>query len=271
MAEGESRLTELWNEAVDEYLSKMNRKFDVEKLRAQASCSDDLEALIEDHKSKFSKFRTTHGKLISVFYSTMKRLRSPARLLKQVVQNVTDRLDEYFKGSIDKKLRRVIVSLLCSLLDVFYETEGAIRRVRGREMMRRVTGRENKVQSALDILDQMLQTELGLIIAKTYATIQRIDKKTDISRDQALLDQALSTNVALDMERLYIEIEESRLPQSGEWLLKQQLFRRESMQTQYTPSIVLTSIASQIAKTYDAYSKRATAICKDGSSLLSPT
>lgn len=357
MAEEKTEFARLWNDAVDEYSHKTNRKFDAEKLRAPVSNSDDLEALIEKHTSKFAKFRANHGKLASVVLSTMKRLQSlskvaqagvaltpfaPASVIIEAacflidagsavadtydsletlfrrIQDITDRLGEYVKGAIDKKLRTVIVNLLCSLLNVFCRAEDAIRRGRGREMMRRVAGKEDKVQNALDRLDQMWQTELGLVIAKTYATTQRIDEKVDVNRNQDLLDQALSANVARDMERLYTEIEESRLPQSGEWLLKQQLFRRwvqmefpvlwvlgkpgtgktylasrvitylresqlyshrgvvgyfyirESMQTQYTPSIVLTSIASQIAKSYGAYSERAAAACKDGSSLLSP-
>ncbi|KAI0381159.1 hypothetical protein F5Y04DRAFT_255901 [Hypomontagnella monticulosa] len=357
MEDERGELSKLWNEAVDEYSRKTKRVFDAGNLGAKVSGSDELDALIEGHQLKFSDFRNAHGRLFGVFLSTMKRLRdlseiaragigltpfAPASTIIEAacflidagsavadtydsleklfrrIQDITDRLEEYLEGTVDDKLHRLMVNLLCSVLEVFGEAEGSIRRGRGKEMMRRVVGRENKVQTALDRLDQMWQTELGLITAKIYAATQRIDENVGMGIDQTLLDQALSASVALDMEKLHTELEESRLTQSGEWLLEEQLFRRwtqmnfpvlwvlgkpgtgktylasrvitylresqshlghggvgyfyirESMQTQYNPSTILTSISNQITKTYNEYRKAATVVCRDGNGLLSP-
>ncbi|XDG06235.1 hypothetical protein ABKA04_005850 [Annulohypoxylon sp. FPYF3050] len=357
MAE-KTEFARLWSDAVTEYSNRMGRTFDTGKLTSRVTNSaDEVEMLIEDHKSNFAQFRATHGKLIKIFYSVTKHLQNLSKIaqagigltpfapasiiieaacflidassavsetydsleiLFQKIQDIIDRLEEYLKGTIDDKFRKVIVNLLCSLLEVFGEAEQAVNRGRGKEMMRRVAGKENKVQSALDRLDRMLQTELGLVAAKTYATARMIDEKMDNTSNQSLLDEALSANISYDMNRLYTEIEETRLPQSGQWLLNQQRFRRwvemkfpvlwilgkpgtgktylasriitflresqlqpchgyvgyfyirESMQTQYTPSIILTSIACQITKQSDAYRKKAISLCKDGSGLLSP-
>ena len=350
-------LSQLWNEALEEYSSETNRKFDPERWRPRVKTPEDLEVLIRDDSSKFSKFRNTHGKLWSVFGSTMRRLHSLGEVVKagvsltpfapasviveaalwlidagsavsdsydsleelfQKVEDVTDRLEEYLKGTIDYKLRKVVVRLLCSLLAVFYEAEKAVKRGRGREMLRKVAGKENKIQNSLDNLNQAWQTEMGLIAAKTHGTTQRIEKKIDNDMDRNLLHQTLSFDAALDMERRHTDIEESRLPGSGDWLLKEHLFSQwvqrdfpvlcilgnpgtgksylasrvitylreahqrkpdhgavgyfyvtEAMQTQYTPTIILKSIASQITKVYNAYHKHAISICKDNNNLLS--
>ncbi|KAF2642311.1 hypothetical protein P280DRAFT_478447 [Massarina eburnea CBS 473.64] len=64
------------------------------------------------------------------------------------IRDITDQLDEYLEDSIDHKLRMVVIQLLGSLLDVFSEAEAALKRGRGKEMMRRISGKESKVQSA---------------------------------------------------------------------------------------------------------------------------
>ncbi|KAI1086036.1 hypothetical protein F5B19DRAFT_502215 [Rostrohypoxylon terebratum] len=256
----------LWNDAVTEYSSRTGRKFDTGKLTSRVTNSvDEVEVLIGDHESNFAQFRASHGKLIKNFHSVTKHLQSLSKIaqagvgltpfapasiiieaacflidassavsdtydsleiLFQKIQDIVDRLEEYLKGTIDDKFRKIIVNLLCSLLEVFGEAEEAVKRGRGKEMMRRVAGKENKVQTALDRLDLMVHTELGIVAAKTYATARRVDEKMDNTRDQSLLDEALSANISYNMKRLYIEIEESRLPQSGQWLLIQHRFRR---------------------------------------------
>jgi hypothetical protein len=350
-------LEALWNEALGEYCKESHRTFDREKWTPMVKSTDELEALIQDSSSKFSKFRGSNARVWNLFGSTMRRLHGFGKVLQAGVQmspfapgsviveaalyliragsgvsdtydaleelfrkidDTTDRLDEYLQGGIDRKLRRVIMSLLCSVLSVFNEAEKAIKRGRGREMLRRVAGRENKVQNALDNLNLVWQTEMGLITAKSYATVQRMEKSADTETNRSLLNRTLAVDVALDMERRHAAIEESRLAESGNWLLNEPLFNRwisrefpvlwilgnpgvgksylasrvishlmelhrrrhtqavagffyitEAMQTQYSPSTVLTSIAYQITKIYDSFTSHALSVCNNSDNLLS--
>jgi len=263
MTEQSSELTQLWEQAVDEYLSKSKRGSVAQRWKLPITTQADFDNLIAQHESDFVRFRSSRKKFWDVLMATMGQLQklgnvaqaaiqlspfAPAAVVLEAglflissgaavadtydaletlfrrVRDITDRLDEYLKGTIDQKLHKVVVQLLSSLLDVFAEGEATIHRGRGKEMMRRVVGKENKIQTALDRLDERVQTEIALITAKTFATTQRIEEKADNERDRGLLRRALCADAAADNEAFGKNIETSRLSRSGDWVLKEQLY-----------------------------------------------
>ncbi|KAE8440341.1 hypothetical protein EG329_008560 [Mollisiaceae sp. DMI_Dod_QoI] len=263
MTEQSFELAQLWEQAVDEYLSKSKRGSVALRWKLPITTQADLNTFIEQHESDFARFRSSRKKFWDVLMVTMGQLQNLGNIAQAAIQlspfapaavvleaglflissgaavastydsletlfrrvrDITDRLDEYLKGTIDQKLHKIVIQLLSSLLDVFSEGEAAIRCGRGKEMMRRVIGKENKIQSALDRLDERVQTEIALINAKTYATTQRIEEKADNERDRDLLRRALCAEAAADNEAFGKNIEASRLSRSGDWVLKEQLY-----------------------------------------------
>jgi hypothetical protein len=263
MAEQSSELAQLWEQAVDEYLSKSKRGSVAQSWKLPITTQADLNNLIEKYESDFVRFRSSRKKFWDVLMATMGQLQNlgnvaqaaiqlspfaPAAVVVEAgvflissgaavagtydaletlfrrVRDITDRLTEYLKGTIDQKLHKLVIQLLTSLLDVFGEGEAAIRRGRGKEMMRRVVGKENKIQSALDRLDEWVQTEIALITAKTHATTKRIEEKVDKERERGLLRRALCAEAAADNEALGKNIEASPLSRSGDWVLREQLY-----------------------------------------------
>lgn len=265
MDDGKSaELKQLWEEAVSEY-NKSKRGSAIEKWKTVVTSDVDLDKVIEQHERDFSRFRNSHGKFWGVFKTTMTQLRrlgqvaqagigltpfAPATVILEAalflvdsgsavadtydsledlfkrIREIADRLDEYSQGTIDHKLRKVITTLLCTVLDVFCEAETAMKRGRGKEMMRRVGGRENKIQSALDQLDDTVRSEIHLITAKTYATIRRMNEKAEADRSQDLLQRVLYTAAAADNEVFHAGVESSRIKNSGGWLQKDKLFEK---------------------------------------------
>ena len=260
-----SELSHLWEQAVDQYLSKSKRGSVAEKWKQPITTQADLNSLIEQHESEFAQFRSSRRMFWDILMATIGHLQNLSHFAQAAVQlspfapaavvleaglflvrsgaavaetydaletlfkrirDITDRLDEYLKGGIDEKLHRIVIQLLSSLLNVFAEGEAAIRRGRGKEMMRRVVGKENKIQTALDRLDEWVQTELALVIAKTYATTERIEQKADNERDRGLLRRALCAEASADNEAFGRNIEASRLSRSGDWVLKEQLYEK---------------------------------------------
>ncbi|KFY61173.1 hypothetical protein V497_03119 [Pseudogymnoascus sp. VKM F-4516 (FW-969)] len=263
MTEQISELAQLWEQAVDEYLRKSKRGSVVQRWKRPITTQADLDNLIQQHESDFAGFRNSRRKFWDVLIVTMGQLQNLGKIAQAAIQlspfaptavvieaglflissgsavastydaletlfgrvrDITDRVDEYLKGNVDQKLHKVVIRLLSSVLDVFGEGEAAIKRGRGKEMMRRVVGKENHIQSALDRLDEWVQTEIALITAKTHAITQRIEVKADNERDRGLLRRALCAEAAADNEAFGKNIEISRLSPSGDWVLKEQLY-----------------------------------------------
>jgi hypothetical protein len=171
MDDGKSaELKQLWEEAVSEYNNKSKRGPATEKWKTMVTSDVDLDEAIEQHERDFSRFRNSNRKFWDVFKTTMTQLRklgqaaqagigltpfAPATVilgaglflvdcgsavadtyesledLFKRIRDIADRLDEYSQGTIDHKLRKVITTLLCTVLDVFCEAETAIKRGRG--------------------------------------------------------------------------------------------------------------------------------------------
>lgn len=258
-------LTLLWEEAVNEYISKSKRGSIASEWKNRVNTNIDLEDLLDEHEARFSTFRHHHGMLWDAFTDTMKQVQrickvaqadtgfmnfAPAFVIAKAglylldsgtavantydslealfrkLRDVTSRLDEYLDGNaIDYKLRNVIVMLLCSLLDIFAEAEASISRGRAKELMHRVSGREYKVQKALDQLDEMVQREMHLIAAKTYTTTQRIYADAESDRGREILREVLFTDAVRSNDTMHASNENSRLEDSGDWLIEKPLFQ----------------------------------------------
>jgi hypothetical protein len=255
----------LWEEAVNEYISKSKRGAVASEWKNLVHTNIDLEDLIDQHEARFSTFRHHHGVLWDVFTDTMKQVQrickvaqadtgfmnfAPAFVIAKAglylldagaavantydslealfrkLRDVTSRLDEYLDGNvIDYKLRDVIVKLLCSLLDIFAEAEASVSRGRAKELMHRVSGREHKVQKALDQLDEMVQREMHLIAAKTYTTAQRMYADAESDRSREILREVLFTDAVRTNDAMHASNENSRLEDSGDWLIERPLFQ----------------------------------------------
>lgn len=255
----------LWEEAVNEYVSKSKRGSIASEWKNLVNTNVDLEELIDEHEARFSTFRNHHGMLWDVFTDTMKQVQrickvaqadtgfmnfAPAFVIAKAglylldsgtavantydslealfrkLRDVTSRLDEYLDGNvIDYKLRNVIVKLLCSLLDIFAEAEASVSRGRAKELMHRVSGREHKVQKALDQLDEMVQREMQLIAAKTYTTTQRMYADAESDRSREILREVLFTDAVRSNDAMHANNENSRLEDSGDWLIEKPLFQ----------------------------------------------
>lgn len=258
-------LTLLWEEAVNEYISKSKRGSIASEWKNRVNTNIDLEDLLDEHEARFSTFRHHHGMLWDAFADTMKQVQrickvaqadtgfmnfAPAFVIAKAglylldsgtavantydslealfrkLRDVTSRLDEYLDGNvIDYKLRNVIVKLLCSLLDIFAEAEASISRGRAKELMHRVSGREHKVQKALDQLDEMVQREMHLVAAKTYTTTQRIYADAESDRSREILREVLFTDAVRSNDAMHASNENSRLEDSGDWLVEKPLFQ----------------------------------------------
>ncbi|KAK1758141.1 hypothetical protein QBC47DRAFT_373797 [Echria macrotheca] len=258
-----AELAQLWEEAVSDYNNKSNRP-SAGRWKTMVAPDVDLNKLVEEYERDFSRFRNSHAKFWGVFKTTMTQLRklgkvaeagigltpfAPATVILQAglflvdcgsavtdtydsledlfkrIRDIADRLDEYSsQGAIDHKLRKVITKLLCTVLDVFGEVETAIKRGRGKEMMRRVVGRENKIQSALDQLDDMVRSEMNLITAKTYATTRRMDEEAEAERSQDRLQRLLCTTAAADNEVFHAGVDSTRIKNSAGWIREEKLF-----------------------------------------------
>jgi hypothetical protein len=265
MAEHSSEIAQLWEQAVDGYLSTSKRGSAAQRWKEPITTQADLDKLVDSHEAEFASFRRSRRKFWDILMATMRQLQTLGAVAQAAVQlspfapaavvleagifvissgaavadtydaletlfrrirDITDRLDEYLQGQLDKKLHKLVIRLLSSLLDIFSEAEAAIKRGRGKEMMRRVIGKENKIQTALDRLDELVQTEVALINAKTFATTQRIEHIVDNERDRGLLRRALCAEIAADNEAYGKTIENSRLSGSGDWILEEQLYKK---------------------------------------------
>ncbi|KAF3005733.1 hypothetical protein E8E13_006435 [Curvularia kusanoi] len=265
MAQQNADLKSLWEEAVREYFSKTQQKPEAQKWTQSMTTQADLNDLIGQQEAEFSQFRSSHKKFWSVLRETMGQLQNiggiaqaalqfspfaPAAVIVQAglglvragaavsetyddletlfrtVRDITDRVDEYLQGPIDDKIHRVLIRLLTSLLDAFGEGAATVQRGRGKELIRRVLKREDKIKSALQRVQELERTEIALVAATTRSTTQRTEKNINDERHRILLREKLCADAAADNEKFGKDIESSRLSQSGAWVLEEELYKQ---------------------------------------------
>lgn len=224
----------------------------------------DLTSLIDEHETEFLRFRNHRRQVWDMFAATATQLQrlsgvaqagiglttfAPAYIILEAglslmdagravadtydaletlfkrIQEITSRLVQYLdEDEEDPTLQEIVVRLLASILNVFGEVEATIQRKRGRELVQRIVGKENKVQKTLKELDDMLKTEMQFIASKTYNTTRRIHREMKSDRDQQLLHAALHTDAIQVNAAHHSRNESSRVPHSGDWLLNDAVF-----------------------------------------------
>jgi len=106
----------------------------------------------------------------------------------------TMRLQEYVEGEMNTNLKEKVVDVLSCLLEILALSENAIKAGRWREWTAVVfLGRDEGVKEAFDKLAKLFEDEQRLVIAISYATNQKMDKKVD-----SLLDSAERMGKRLD-------------------------------------------------------------------------
>ena len=76
MTEQSSELAQLWEQAVDEYLSKSKRVPVAQRWKLPITTQADLNNLIEQHDSDFARFRSSREKFWDVLMATEGRLQN---------------------------------------------------------------------------------------------------------------------------------------------------------------------------------------------------
>jgi Cdc6-like AAA superfamily ATPase len=278
-SEDDTTFTKLFDEALLQYEQNTGKKIDDDAvLRRKVQSTEGMLSAIQDREKKFDKFRKTHSKLWEALRSTMKRVRGFGSLIQsgvsltpfapasfvvaaalslvdvaasitdsydtletvfEKIEDITGRVEEYLETCMGMKLRRIVVKLLCTLLETFGESERLIRHGRSIEMIRRISGKESKVPAVLDRLEDLWKSEMGLVIATNYSTGQRTERKVDqivsLSKegknrseedaDRRTLETLLSVDPEQEMETFHARMDEIRLPDSGDWLFNEKVFQ----------------------------------------------
>ncbi|KAI0388421.1 hypothetical protein F5Y17DRAFT_452862, partial [Xylariaceae sp. FL0594] len=257
-----AELQRLWDDAVVEYLKETGNESSMDDWRSLVTNNDELDRQIDESFSDFSQYRSRNRKLRGVFRAVVTPLQlvgavaqeglaltfAPAAVIVKAglflvksstkvteiydvieelfekIRGITGRLSEYLQRGIDPKLKKVAISLLRSVLRVFGVAQVAIKRGRFKEMMRGVFKDDDTVHAALKALEDTCEEELRLVAAKTYSTARRIDERAEAGQNRELLRQALYTDAHRYNEAFHNDVESSRLPSSGDWLLDHELF-----------------------------------------------
>ena len=106
----------------------------------------------------------------------------------------TMRLEEYVEGGMNANLQEKVIDVLSCLLEILALSENAVKAGRWREWAAVVfLGKDEGIKAAFDKLAKLFEDEQRLVIAISYATNQKVDKKVD-----SLLDSADRMGKTLD-------------------------------------------------------------------------
>lgn len=134
----------------------------------------------------------------------------------------------------------MFIETLTTLLDIFARSEKLIKRGRFLEYAS-VTflGKDEKVQSALGRLNELTKNEQGMIAALTLSSAKRTEKTVEgVAKslsdskkekkeedDRKLLHDNLDSKALSKVLETHEDLNEKRLPGSGDWVIKEPLFR----------------------------------------------
>lgn len=98
------------------------------------------------------------------------------------LENFTGRLQEYTRAALDPKLRKMMVSILTTLLEIFARSEKLITKGRVKEYMSGTFhGGNEKVASAMTRLKSLIDTENKLVGSLVYSTVLKTNETVDRS------------------------------------------------------------------------------------------
>ena len=120
----------------------------------------------------------------------------------------TVRLDEYIRGGIQSHLKSKIVETLTCFLIILARSEKAIKDNRWKEMLACVfLGKDRGVKESFDKLAELFQDEERLVIAITYATNQRMDKRIEEMAIEVHQVSAKQDEIKRDVQRVNIAMQ----------------------------------------------------------------
>ncbi|KAL8709500.1 MAG: hypothetical protein Q9220_005742 [cf. Caloplaca sp. 1 TL-2023] len=301
MAAHGTEFTAVWEDAFALYQQKTGRDLKDHPVMASMHSIDDLLGEIDTHEQHFTDYRQRKAKLWTILRGAMHGVELVGKLTENALtltpfsyaspvlgavlflvaaakgvseaydtivdllselKDFTARLEEYTKAAIEPKLRRLIIDILTTLLEIFARSEKLIRKERFKQYMavtflngnkkigdakgrlQSLIGQETKLVGALtystavDIVKSVDRSEV--IIQRTDKTSERNEKKleaiaslmTDSRRDVQekeeieLLRQVLDDKILEKVREIHDDIDERRLGGTGDWVQSEKLFQK---------------------------------------------
>ena len=181
-------------------------------------------------------------------------------LLKDIMA-VTRRIEVYSKDTMDLALRQIVVEIICKMLEILARAERLAKRPRLLEYASTTfLGKDGKVQSLMDDLKKLTDIEAKMVVAlinettrqiertgeAVSATTERIEKgvegntitllrieeRFDEGRQEAketedrnALANLLGSKTFERTRDLFLDVNEDRMADSGDWILEERLFQ----------------------------------------------
>jgi hypothetical protein len=213
----DNQFVAIWEDALSAYYEKTGHDLLKDKALKKLQTIDELLAHIEAQNSKFKDFRGKKKKLWDGLTSTMRPVEvlgdiartaldgspfgsaglvfaavnhlivsakgvseaygSIIELLDQLA-DFSDRMDEYSQDTMDAKLKKRVIQILATLLEVFAQAETIMAMGRLSEFGRTVfLGKSKGVEDAVSKLEGLVISEGRFVTAKTYSTTVSISKE----------------------------------------------------------------------------------------------
>jgi hypothetical protein len=287
---GDTTFDELWNTAVDNYMRSTGRSPEDKALLNRLHNAEDLYHHLDTDSRKFSDFRHKHAKFFNVLKSSVRPFMvlseiassaisftpfAPASTILGAVvflvnaagdvsrsydwieqlfdklSGFTQRFEEYIDGGMNTHLQQQVIAILVCLLEILGRSEEVMKSGRIKKYTAVLfLGQDEDVKASFSKLSKLFDDEDRLVSAISYATGQRIEKKTDeidkttkqtlkategvqkkledlvidkrSSEQKALLDEQLLTPGHKKSVVIYNEYCESTIENSGNWLLSEE-------------------------------------------------
>ena len=232
MAPGGDDIREVWEEAFSLYEENTHRDLKSDLARFNLHSTRELLDQINAREQNFSSFRQSKAKLWTILRRTMHGVEVIGRLTENTLtltpfsyaspvlgavmylvtaakgvskaydsiiellsqlEDFTSRLEEYVKSALDLKLRKKIVDILTTLLEIFARSEKMIEKGRFKQYLSVtfLSGNE-KVSHALNRLRSLMQAETRLVGSLTYSTTTKTSEAID-RNEQALQRTEMTT------------------------------------------------------------------------------
>lgn len=96
------------------------------------------------------------------------------------LEDFTGRLQEYTRASVEPKLKKKVVDILTTLLEIFARSEKLIKKGRAKQYLSGTfLGGNEKVASAIARLNSLIDTENKLVGSLVYSTVLRTNETVD--------------------------------------------------------------------------------------------
>ena len=231
-APGGGDIREVWEEAFSLYEENTHRDLKSDLARLNLHSTRELLDQINAREQNFSSFRQSKAKLWTILRRTMHGVEVIGRLTENTLtltpfsyaspvlgavmylvtaakgvskaydsiiellsqlEDFTSRLEEYVKSAIDLKLRKKIVDILTTLLEIFARSEKMIEKGRFKQYLSVtfLSGNE-KVSHALNRLRSLMQAETRLVGSLTYSATTKTSEAVD-RNEQALQRTEMTT------------------------------------------------------------------------------